>query len=362
MPRPERSRRVDHTVDFAYAVLVLVLVLAMAASVGYETVPYHVIFVVFTVVYGFRIWSVRTTASVLGAISVATGAVFVWHYVQGQVPADELTEIVLMPMILVAMVWHARRREAAQRRVEELVEAERGRREREREFLRDASHALRTPLTVARGHMELLAEADPRLEESPELDIVLGEMERMDRLAARLLVIAGLERQDGLTPSPLDLSALVRGVFARWGGSLPRRWVLDVDSGVVVVGESARLEEALDALVENAIRATQPDDLIRLVCRRRGHRVLVGVADDGVGLRPGDAAQMFQRFWRNDRGSDRPGSGLGLALVKAVADAHHGDVTATASEEGGALVALLLPLHAAASVPAAAPGATAVTR
>jgi signal transduction histidine kinase len=348
--RPERSRRVDRSVDLAYAALVVVLLVAMAASVGYETVPYHVIFVVFTIVYGFRIWSVRTTAIVLGLISAATGAVFLWHYAEGKLPADELTEVVLMPMILVAMVWHARRRAAAQRRVEELVEAERARREREREFLRDASHALRTPLTVARGHMELLAEADPRLDESPEMAIVLGEMERMDRLAARLLVIAGLERPDGLTRVALDTADLVEGAFARWNGSLPRTWQLDAEPGLVVVGDALRLEEALDALVENAVRATEVHDVIRVVCRRRGKQVLLGVADAGVGLRPGEAQLMFQRFWRNDRGTERPGSGLGLALVKAVADAHAGQVVATASPEGGALVAMLLPRPLAAPV------------
>jgi signal transduction histidine kinase len=347
MARAERSPGLDRAVDLAYAALVVVLIVAMAASVGFETVPYHVIFVVFTVVYGFRIWSVRITAIVLGLISAATGAVFLWHYAEGKLPADELTEIVLMPMILVAMVWHARRREAAQRRVEELVAAERARREREREFLRDASHALRTPLTVARGNLELLAETDPVLDESPTMDIVLGEMDRMDRLAARLLVIAGLERPDGLSRAELDPAELAHTVFARWSGSLDRDWRIDAEDGAVIVGEAERIEEALDAMVENAVRATETGAVVRVVCRWRGDRVLLGVADAGVGLQPGDSQRIFQRFWRNDRGSERPGSGLGLALVKAVADAHDGAVLATHSEEGGALIGMLLPCRSA---------------
>jgi signal transduction histidine kinase len=349
--RPSKSLGV--IVDVVFTIFCLTMIIAMAVSDGYETVPYHLVYVAFAAVYGYRIWSLTTTVVVLLALGLGTGGVLVSHYLQGTLPGDELAEVVLMPMILVAMVWHARRRYAAQRRVEELVEVERARREREQEFLRDASHALRTPLTVARGHVELAREEADDVDEGGDLEIVLGELDRLDRLAARLLVIAGLERPDGLASERVDLAALVRRVGERWTGAADRNWRLDVHGDAVVVGESARLEEALDAMVENSVKVTEPGDPIRLVCLTTGGEVTVGVADSGPGILAGDADLVFLRFWRRRRHEDRPGSGLGLALVKAVADAHAGHVFATSSVEGGAFIGMTLPI--VTTTPHAAP-------
>ncbi len=105
-----------------------------------------------------------------------------------------------MPMILVAMAWHARRRDAMQRQVQAYADAERARWLREQEFLRDCSHALRTPLTVARGHVELIRDfRDPQEFES-DVAIILGELDHLNRLASRLLAIADVERPDALHP------------------------------------------------------------------------------------------------------------------------------------------------------------------
>src|SRR5471030_1396795 len=114
-PSPDSaSRRPDDRwgrgVDIAFAIWSLVLSYAMFVMAGYETVPYHILFVSFAAVYGFRAWPLGVTVGVLGAIVATTGGILVLHWRQDLLPSDELFEIVLMPMILGAMVWHARRR------------------------------------------------------------------------------------------------------------------------------------------------------------------------------------------------------------------------------------------------------------
>src|SRR6478672_5002205 len=216
-----------HLVDALFALLVLALLLVMIKAASWETVPYHVIFVSLAVVYGFRIWSVGTTGAVLLTLTLVTGAVLVQRWSTGRIEAEELSEIVLMPMILGVMAWHARRRAISQRQLEELAETERERRLREQEFLRDCSHALRTPLTVARGHVELFLETDDPVERQTDANIVLGELDRMNRLASRLLAIADVERPDALAVRRLDAATVVRAAANRWDASAHRAWVLE---------------------------------------------------------------------------------------------------------------------------------------
>ena len=156
LPTVARPRYVGLAVDVSFAAVVLALLFAMYRMNGYETVPYHVILVSFAAVYGFRMWSLPVTVVVLVSINLGTGAIMVTRWAEGLMPVDELSEIVLMPMILGAMVWHARRRAAVEHQLAELAELERERRVREHEFSRDTSHALRTPLTILRTNIEVL--------------------------------------------------------------------------------------------------------------------------------------------------------------------------------------------------------------
>lgn len=327
-------------VDIAFVVLVTALFIVMVKWANYETVPYHLIFLSLAIVYGFRVWSGGATFLVLAVIATGTGGVLFSRYLSGEINLEELSEIVLMPLILAATAWHARRRVAMQRQVEMYAETERERWLREQEFLRDCSHALRTPLTIARGHVELLgAMAGPDC--APDVAVVLGELDRLNRLASRLLAIADLERSDSLHLRPVDLGWLVRMAKTRWAASVDRDWILDVVEPAWSNIDKERLETALDAIVENAVKATGPGDTIRLVCLG-GRRAQVAVADSGPGIASQDRDKVFERFWRGPAVGLERGTGLGLAFARSVAEAHGGGVFVEPAPEGGALVGLWL--------------------
>ncbi len=324
----------------------MAMLVAMLLWEDFETVPYHLAFVALAAVYGFRVWSVRVTAAVLILLTAVTGIILVDLYFDEKVEIGELTEIVLMPMILVAMAWHAHRRAAMQRQVQAYADGERDRWLREQEFLRDCSHALRTPLTIARGHVELIRDSPSQEQFDNDIDIVLGEIDHLNRLASRLLAIADVERPQGLRLVSLDAGALVRDAAERWVGSASRAWSTDVSPESWVYADQERLATALDALVENAVKATEAGGRIRLICRGEAGQVFVGVADDGPGVRAEDMAHVFDRFWRRPSPQGERGTGLGLAYARSVAIAHGGSARVDRAPEGGALVGMLIPAGA----------------
>src|SRR5439155_951690 len=144
-----------------------------------------------------------------------------WTVTRGHERLDELTEVPLMAGMFVAMVWHARRRQAALQEVSRLAENEHRMLERERDFLRDASHELRTPVTVARGHADLIREAASDDQIARDAEIVLDELARLSRISERLLLLAradgGRARRSGGTGLGL---AIVQAIVHAHGGAV----------------------------------------------------------------------------------------------------------------------------------------------
>jgi len=148
-----------------------------------------------------------------------------------------------------------------------------------------------------------------------------------------------------------------------------RAWVVPDDlaspdgpgSGALgrVLGDNHRLEEALDALVENALRFTGPSDTVRITARPDGSYVRIEVADSGPGVPPSDRERVFQRFFHRHPSGEEPGTGLGLALVRAVAQAHAGRCWVEPAAEGGAQFVLRLPRAQALATNAGQPQVTA---
>ena len=203
--------------------------------------------------YGYRVWRARPTTLTLAVVVVTTGVILYHDYAIGAQSLDELTEVPFMAAMFVAMVWHARRHLAATEKVRRVSEQNERLLEREHAFLQDASHELRTPITIALGHAELLqrSQRDPQVAEDAR--VVVEELQRLGRLADRLLTLASLEQPGFLRPTSVDLVPFVLELAHRWAPT-PRVWRLEELDEAVTRADPDRLQLALDAIVENAVK------------------------------------------------------------------------------------------------------------
>jgi signal transduction histidine kinase len=344
--------------DLVWVGFALANLVAMALAPEWETVPFHFIWVSLTVLYGYRVWGPRVTAGLLTVVVLSTGTLLVDDIVRHAQPADELVEVPLMGAMFLAMVWHAQRRRSAMEDLRRVSDANLRLLHRERQFIQDASHELRTPITVALGHAELVERASREPELAEDARILVDELQRLRRLADRLLLLATSEDPDFLSRSPVQVEQLLAAILQRWA-PIGRRWRLDAVEPATVVGDADRLGLALDALVENAVKHTGPEDEIRLGAQRQGDLVAIVVADSGTGIPADQLEGIFQRFARLDEARSRAlgGVGLGLAIVKAIAQAHGGTVAVRSTPGGGSVFQLVLPLEPAPDPVGARPGA-----
>jgi signal transduction histidine kinase len=331
--------------DVAWVGFAIANLVGMWLLPTWETVPFHFIWVSLTLVYGFRVWSAVATESVLTIVVVLTGAILAVEVLHGDQPADELTEVPLMACMFLAMVWHVQHRLAVTDDLQRISQENLRLLRRERQFIQDASHELRTPITIALGHAELLARESQDPERAEDAHIVVDELLRLRRLADRLLLLASSADPGFLTRSPIAAERLLAEARSRWAPT-ERHWVLENGVAATVLVDPDRLGTALDALIENAVKQTGPGDEIRLGARREGDRVAIMVADSGPGIAMEQLECIFDRFTRLDTGRSRDwgGLGLGLAIVKAIVEAHGGSVQARSTLGQGSVFEILLPL------------------
>jgi signal transduction histidine kinase len=338
---PNRER----WIDVAWVLFSIANLAAMARFADWETVPFHFIWVSLTLLYGYRVWKVRPTLTVLAAVMISTAALIWIDVTRNQQPLDEITEVPLMAAMFLAMVWHARRRLTALEETERVSMANSRLLERQRQFLQDASHELRTPITVALGHAELIQRngADPTIAQDAE--VIADELNRLRRLAERLLLLAGSEDPEFLYRTRVEVESIVIDAVHRWT-TTPRRWLLGNAEEATVLADTDRLAAAVDALIENAVNHTQEDDTIEVSVRRRGPAAVISVRDTGTGIPAADLDHIFDRFARADPGRSRRtgGSGLGLPIVKAITDAHGGQVRVTSTAGIGSTFEISLPI------------------
>jgi signal transduction histidine kinase len=308
---------------------------------AWETVPFHFIWVSLTLLYGFRVWRVSPMLGVLAAVVATTATLIVWDIHMGQQEWGELTEVPLMSAMFLAMVWHARRRQQALREVEEQAEARAALLASQERFLHDASHELRTPVTIARGHLEVLRRSGTT---AGEIDVALDELGRIERIVERLLLLAKADRPDFLALTEFELDAFLEDVFMRFAEVAPRRWRLGELASGALVADAEQLRIALDALLENAVKHTEPGDAIELSSRTVARGVSIEVADGGPGLPEPALTRIFERFARVDSARNRAvgGVGLGLSIVDAIARAH-GGTCSVRTDGNGSTFALVFP-------------------
>ena len=216
----------------------------------------------------------------------------------------------------------------------------------QRNLLDDAGHELRTPLTILRGHLELLDAADA-VEVAATRALALDEVDRMHRLVDDLVTLAKAKRPDFVRPAPVDAGRLTDDVLDKARTLGPRRWTVDARADAWVQLDPQRVTQALLQLAANAVKFSAEGTTIAFGSSVSGGRVRLWVRDEGQGVSAKDAKRIFERFARGNAERGVEGSGLGLPIVAAIAEAHGGTVVLVSQPGHGATFTLDLPERAA---------------
>lgn len=325
----------------------------MVLMPSWSMLPYHLTWMSLLLLYGLgiRAWGKILLWGLVTPVMIATGLVFGDPAIRGRAPYEELIELPVMVVLLLAMVRLTNHRKAAMEKMGALSQRNATLLERQREFVQNASHELRTPVTVALAHAELAQrEADPAL--VSDVSIVVDELCRMKHLVNEMLTLASVQSADVDQQASISLTEFVAKTMQRWR-AIPRRWETSITDDLVVFADEYRMSAAVDALLENAVRFTGEDDRIELSVHRCDREAVLTVADSGPGIAPDQYDFVFERFRRGESHLSAPAQpearenfGLGLSIVRAVAEAYGGRANATSSRElGGAAMSIWLPLR-----------------
>jgi signal transduction histidine kinase len=217
----------------------------------------------------------------------------------------------------------------------------------QREFIRDVSHELRTPIGISRGHLELLAEGhltDER-DRREAIALVTGELDRMNRFVEDLLLLAKAESPDFLQLETVPLGELAGELVAKAQAMADRQWQIDSSSPRSIVADRQRITQAVMNLAQNAIAHTDVEDTIAIGASVDGGEASIWVRDTGAGIPLSEQRRIFSRFSRGVHSRGRyEGTGIGLAIVRAIAEAHGGRVRVTSRPGEGARFDILLPV------------------
>lgn len=292
----------------------------------------------------------------LRAVTLATGGVGLAMLLAGSLLGWRLADQILRPVRLVTRTARSisesdleeripveGRDEVADlaRTLNEMLDRLEGAFAAQRRFLDDAGHELRTPITIVRGHLELMGE-DPA-EQRETVGLVTDELDRMSRLVDDLLTLAHAERLDFLDREPVELADLTDELVAKASALGDRGWIMDERARGEIVCDRHRLTQAVMQLAENAVRHTSAGDEIGLGTAVSEDEARLWVRDTGPGVSSGQERRIFDRF---ARGRDMPrgeSSGLGLSIVKAIAEAHGGRVELDSTSGTGATFTIVVP-------------------
>ncbi|WP_413452106.1 HAMP domain-containing sensor histidine kinase [Georgenia phoenicis] len=214
----------------------------------------------------------------------------------------------------------------------------------QRRLLDDAGHELRTPITIVRGHLELMDPTDEQ-DATETRALALRELDRMHRLADDLVLLARSEAPDFVRTEPTDVGTLLDNVLDQARQLGDRRWRVSTRVEAIAEVDPERVTQALLQLAANAVKFSEDGSTVRLGSRLEDGSVALWVEDEGVGIPPDQQERIFERFAQVSGTGRRPaaGSGLGLSIVAAIAHAHGGRVTVTSAPGEGSRFTLLLP-------------------
>jgi signal transduction histidine kinase len=213
----------------------------------------------------------------------------------------------------------------------------------QRAFLSVVGHELRTPITIVRGHLEVMGD-DPA-DRRETVALVTDELKRMNRMVNDLLLLARAEQPDFLQLTDVDVTAMLSDVYVKAAPLGVRDWRLGPVEAVTLAADRQQLEQAVMQLVQNAVQYTDEGDAITLSARVEEGCLRLAVQDTGIGIDPSDQERIVERFWRAEPGRQRAeGAGLGLAIVTAIANAHRGRLAVDSSPGVGSTFTLVIPL------------------
>ncbi len=286
------------------------------------------------------LWVLRLGIAPIKRMTTTAGAIAAGDWSERVADTDRQTEAGQLGAALNSMMG---RIEAS---FEERVRAE----EQLRQFIADASHELRTPVSTIRGYAELYRSGG--LEEPEDLADAMRrteqESERMSRLIGDMLNLARLDQQPTLTPTSIDLVQLVSDAAADAQATQPDRPIeVDIANAPIhVSGDADLLRQVLANLVGNALVHTDLEVPILLRVDSADGRAVIEVTDRGPGMEPEVAARVTERFFRADasRSRNRGGSGLGLAIVESAIEVHDGSLTIESAVGVGTTFRIELPL------------------
>lgn len=224
----------------------------------------------------------------------------------------------------------------------------------QRQLLDDVRHELKTPITIVRGHLELLDASKPD-DVIAVRDIAIDELDRMAELVTDIDALARVERQ-AIVTEPTDVGDLTALVFSKMHAIPGRTWVLENSADVVAPLSPSRLTQAWLQLADNAAKYSPEGSTVRVGSTAYARTVEFWVADEGSGIPAGAEKRIFERFGRADTGRGIAGSGLGLPIVAAIARAHGGYVSLDSSPAGARFGIVVPTLEVAAAPPPPAAG------
>ena len=226
----------------------------------------------------------------------------------------------------------------------------------QRQFLDDAAHELRTPLTIIRGNLEIMEVGDAEdVDQTREL--VLDELDRMKRLVDDLLMLAKAQRPDFVQLAPVDVQQLGREIQDKVHALSDHEWETTISAAGTVTADRQRLQQATIQLAANAAKFSEPRARIEVrlgwsaptaevsakSAAQAQRYLVISVRDQGTGIAPEDAERIFERFGRSEENRSVEGSGLGLPIVVAIAEAHRGAVTLDSMVGAGSTFRLWIP-------------------
>jgi two-component system OmpR family sensor kinase len=305
-------------------------VIAMILYPARETIPFHLIWIGLSLVYGFAVWRPIELAVMVIVTSAVTAAILVHHAAQGWILWQEIAEVPLSVVLIIVIAAHIRRRHLAMTELAAVAELDRRQAELRQQMMRQISHELRTPITVARGYTELVRERAGDPDTVEDTQVVLEELDKLAEITRRLVTMIQMDGR--YAREQVELDTVLERIVRRWIPAADREWSVRSAKGQVLANRD-RLEAALDCLLDNAVKFTRPGDIIGVTGWIERQAWTVEVADSGPGMLSTDAHPAA-------------GSGLGLATVRAVADSWEGTVTLRDREGGGTVATLRFPVAA----------------